>query len=643
MTPATTDVSVSAIRPTTYTQARATIHIRILRHKPHLLALDPIMNQTDPQAIASSWLAQFSDPAAWQKWMGELAPPAPPLTGALADVAAQIDPVTMEGLRAAYLQKAAHLWQDMASFKIPELHDRRFAAPEWRANPLAAFSAASYLLNAEFLVAMADAVQAPSREQQKIRFAVQQMVDALSPANFLATNPEAQQQLIDSKGESLTRGLRNMLADMQKGRISLSDESAFEVGRNVATTAGQVIYENPLFQLIQYAPTTAKVGQVPLLMVPPCINKFYILDLQPENSVVRYAVEQGNTVFLVSWRNPGADLGSITWDDYVERGAIEALKVTQDIAGSDKVHAFGFCVGGTIISTALAVLAARGEQPAASLTLLTTLLDYENTGVLDVFIDEQQVAQRERALAKGGLMPGRDLATTFSSLRPNDLVWNYVQSNYLKGKEPPAFDLLYWNSDSTNLPGPMFCYYLRNMYLDNRLRMPGALHIGDAAVDLGAIDAPAFIYGSREDHIVPPEAAYKSMRLLNPTQPARNRFVLGASGHIAGVINPASKGKRSYWTNDGWAAGAQAAKPAGKGAKAKKNANGADASAVAAPADLAAWLAGASEHKGSWWGEWAQFLAQHGGERIAARTALGNARFAPLEPAPGSYVKVRAE
>ncbi|WP_426196261.1 alpha/beta fold hydrolase [Massilia sp. DWR3-1-1] len=594
------------------------------------------MNQTDPQAIASQWMAQCSDPAVWQKWMTDMTPATPPLSGALADVAAQIDPATLEGLRASYLQKAMGLWQDMVAMKTPVLTDRRFAAPEWRANPLAAFSAASYLLNAEFLTAMADAVSAAPREQQKIRFAVQQMVDAMSPANFLATNPEAQQKLIDSKGESLTRGLRNMLADMQKGRISLSDESAFEVGRNVATTAGQVVYENPLFQLIQYTPTTAQVRAVPLLMVPPCINKFYILDLQPENSVVRYAVEQGNTVFLVSWRNPNQDLAGIGWEDYVERGAIEALKVAQDISGSDKLHAFGFCVGGTIVASALAVLAARGEQPAASLTLLTTLLDYEDTGVLDVFIDEQQVAQRERALAKGGLMPGRDLATTFSSLRPNDLVWNYVQSNYLKGKEPPPFDLLYWNSDSTNLPGPMFCYYLRNMYLENKLRIPGALRVGGAAVDLGAIDAPTFIYGSKEDHIVPPEAAYKSLGLLNPGNPARNRYVLGASGHIAGVINPASKGKRSYWVHDG--AGAAPATPVRKTAKAK-----AAAAAAAAPASLGAWMAGATEHKGSWWGEWSDFLATHGGELVASPAQAGNARFAPIEPAPGSYVKVRAE
>jgi polyhydroxyalkanoate synthase len=578
------------------------------------------MNKPDPQAMASAWMSQLTDPANWQSWMKLPEPDANPLASILKEAGAKISPVAMETIKNDYLRDAAALWQDMTNMKTPVLHDRRFAAPEWQANPLSAFSAASYLLNSHFLTTLADSVEAAPREKQKIRFAVQQVVDAMSPANFLATNPEAQQKLIDSKGESLTKGLSNMLADMQKGRISLSDESAFEVGRNVATSAGQVVFENALFQLIQYAPTSATVHATPLLMVPPCINKFYILDLQPENSVVRYAVEQGNTVFLVSWRNPDQSLDHVTWDDYVDKGAIEAIRVVQAISGSEKVNAFGFCVGGTIVSTALAVLAARGEKPAASLTLLTTLLDFEDTGVLDVFIDESQVAQREQSLANGGLMPGRDLATTFSSLRPNDLVWNYVQSNYLKGKEPPPFDLLYWNSDSTNLPGPMFCFYLRNMYLENKLREPGMLSTAGAALDLGAIDAPVFIYGSREDHIVPWSAAFKSMGLLNPGKPKNNRFVLGASGHIAGVINPASKGKRSYWTND----------TKGRG-KAK------------AVLDADAWFSGATEHKGSWWGEWAAFLAEHGGKDVKPPGKLGNKQFAPIESAPGRYVKVRAD
>jgi polyhydroxyalkanoate synthase subunit PhaC len=582
--------------------------------------MDADMNMPDPQAFATSWMSQFSDPAAWQSWMKmpELsAPAANPLAPLLKDYGAGIAPARLEEIRNDYLQKAAKLWTDFVSAKTPELKDKRFASPQWSANPFSAFSAASYLLNAEFMMALADAVEAPARDRQKIRFAVQQMVDAMSPANFLATNPEAQQHIIETKGESLAKGLANMLNDMQKGRISQSDESAFEVGRNVGATPGHVVFENELFQLIQYTPVTEKVRAVPLLMIPPCINKFYILDLQPENSLVRYAVEQGNTVFMVSWRNPDKSMGQLSWDDYVEQGAIKAIEVTREITAQEKVHVFGFCVGGTIAATALAVLAARWQQPAASVSLLTTLLDFTDTGVLEVFVDDAQVALREQQLSHGGLMPGRDLATTFSSLRPNDLVWNYVQQNYLKGKEPPAFDLLYWNADSTNLPGPMFCWYLRNTYLENKLRQPGKLTVCGVPVDLGSIAAPAFIYGSKEDHIVPWEAAFASMSLLNPKNAKANKFVLGASGHIAGVINPASKNKRSYWSND-------------KNGKTR-------------PKTPAEWFAGATENKGSWWSEWNGFLAQHGGDLVDAPAAPGNGQYQPAEPAPGRYVKVRAE
>ncbi len=580
------------------------------------------MNMPDPQAFATSWMTQFTDPSLWQGWMTmpAMTPPAAggnPLAGILKDFGAGLAPGKLESLRDDYLKTAGQLWQDFISGKSPELHDKRFSSSEWREHPMSAFSAASYLLNSQFMLALADAVEAGPREKQKIRFAVQQMVDAMSPANFFATNPEAQKKLLETKGESLTKGLANMLADIQKGRISQSDESAFEVGRNVGATPGKVVFENELFQLIQYTPATANVKAVPLLMIPPCINKFYILDLQPENSLVRYVVEQGNTVFMVSWRNPDRTLGHTRWDDYVETGAIKAIEVVREISGQDKTHVFGFCVGGTIAATALAVLAARGQQPAASLSLLTTLLDFSDTGVLEVFVDEAQVALREQTLGSGGLMPGRDLATTFSALRPNDLVWNYVQQNYLKGKEPPAFDLLYWNADSTNLPGPMFCWYLRNTYLENKLKAPGALTVCGVPVDLGRIDAPVFLYGSKEDHIVPWEAAFASMNLLNPKNAKANRYVLGASGHIAGVINPASKNKRSYWVND-------------KGGKHR-------------PKTAEAWFAGAVENKGSWWPEWAKFLAENGGADVPAPAAFGNERFQPTEDAPGRYVKARAD
>ena len=575
------------------------------------------MNMPDPQAMASAWMTQFANPQGWQSWFKMPEQSANPLAGMMNDAGVSIKPEKLEQIRTEYMQKVGALWQDFIASRKPALSDKRFSSPDWQSNPLTAFHAASYLLNAEFLTALAEAVDAPPREHQKIRFAVQQMVDAMSPANFLATNPEAQQKLIDTKGESLAKGLANMLSDMQKGRISQSDETAFEVGRNVATAPGQVVFENELFQLIQYDPVTPTVHQAPLLIVPPCINKFYILDLQPENSVVRYAVEQGNTVMLMSWRNPDRSLGSLTWDDYVETGAIKAIEVTRAITGQDKINAFGFCVGGTIVASALAVLAGRGDQAASSVTLLTTLIDFKDTGVLDVFIDPAQVAMREQALGQGGLMPGRDLATTFSALRPNDLVWNYVQSNYLKGNEPPAFDLLYWNADSTNLPGPMFCWYLRNMYLENNLRESGKLTVAGVPVRLDSIDAPVFVFGSKEDHIVPWTAAFESMSILNPKKPKANRFVLGASGHIAGVINPASKNKRSYWVND---------------------TNG-----KARPKTAAAWFEGATEHKGSWWPEWAKFLADNGGKDINAPAQPGNKQYRPIEPAPGRYVKVRGE
>jgi polyhydroxyalkanoate synthase len=597
--------------------------------------MDADMNTPEAmQQPGAAWMSQFSDPANWQSWMkladpsvfsgafggafgGGMAQQAAPVMRMLGDLGAALPQGKLDALRNEYLQKAMQLWQDLMTGKTPEFKDRRFSAPEWSANPMSAFSAASYLLNSEFLMAMAEAVEAPPREKHKIRFSVQQIVDALSPANFLATNPEVHKNILETNGESLSKGLQNMLADMQKGRISQSDESAFEVGRNVGVTSGTVVFENELFQLIQYTPATPTVHEVPLLMVPPCINKFYILDLQPENSLVRYLVEQGNTVFMMSWRNPDQSLGHLGWDDFVEQGAVKAMDVARDISGKDKVNVFGFCVGGTIAASALAVEAGRGRQPAASLSLFTTLLDFSDNGVLDVFVDEKQVAHREQQLAKGGLMPGRDLATTFSSLRPNDLVWNYVQQNYLKGKTPPAFDLLYWNADSTNLPGPMFCWYLRNTYLENKLKEPGALTVAGVKVDLGKIDCPVFVYGSKEDHIVPWEAAFASMNLLNPKKAKANRFVLGASGHIAGVINPASKGKRSHWVNQ---------------------TNGRNRPKT--PAD---WFAGATEVKGSWWPEWAKFLAENGGKDVAPPAQPGNAQYQPIEPAPGRYVKARAD
>ncbi|WP_375136318.1 PHA/PHB synthase family protein [Azohydromonas australica] len=526
----------------------------------------------------------------------------------------------MTKLQGEYLNEATALWnqtlgrlQPDGSAQPAKLGDRRFSAEDWAKNPAAAYLAQVYLLNARTLMQMAESIEGDAKAKARVRFAVQQWIDAAAPSNFLALNPEAQRKALETKGESISQGLQQLWHDIQQGHVSQTDESVFEVGKNVATTEGAVVYENDLFQLIEYKPLTPKVHEKPMLFVPPCINKYYILDLQPDNSLIRYTVAQGHRVFVVSWRNPDASVAGKTWDDYVEQGVIRAIRVMQQITGHEKVNALGFCVGGTILSTALAVLAARGEQPAASLTLLTTLLDFSNTGVLDLFIDEAGVRLREMTIGEKapngpGLLNGKELATTFSFLRPNDLVWNYVVGNYLKGEAPPPFDLLYWNSDSTNMAGPMFCWYLRNTYLENKLRVPGALTICGEKVDLSRIEAPVYFYGSREDHIVPWESAYAGTQMLSGPK----RYVLGASGHIAGVINPPQKKKRSYWTNE------------------------------QLDGDFNQWLEGSTEHPGSWWTDWSDWLKQHAGKEIAAPKTPGNKTHKPIEPAPGRYVKQKA-
>ena len=526
----------------------------------------------------------------------------------------------LSSLQADYLKEATTLWnttlqamQAAPDAEKPAVKDRRFAAKDWVANPGSSFSAQMYLLNARTLMQLADSVEGDAKTKGRIRFAVQQWIDAMSPSNYLALNPEAQRKALESRGESIAKGAQQLWHDLQQGHVSQTDESVFEVGRNVATTEGTVVFENDFFQLIEYKPLTAKVFERPMLFVPPCINKYYILDLQPENSVIRYTVSQGHRVFVVSWRNPDDSMVDKTWDDYIEHGPITAIRTVQAITGAKTIDTLGFCVGGTILSTALAVLAARGEEPAASLTLLTTFVDFSDTGVLDLFVDEAMVQMREMTLGplspKGpGLLKGQELATTFSFLRPNDLVWNYVVGNYLKGETPPPFDLLYWNSDSTNLPGPMYCWYLRNTYLEDKLKVPGALTVCGEKVDLGSIKAPVYLYASREDHIVPWQGAYASTKVFK----GKKRFVLGASGHIAGVINPPAAGKRSHWTND------------------------------KLPADANDWFGSAKERPGSWWPDWAAWLATHAGKPIAAPKVPGSAKFKPIEPAPGRYVKQKA-
>ena len=520
-----------------------------------------------------------------------------------------IDPEALSALQAEFMQRFQAQLNQQMSGAAPELgNDRRFAAEAWQKQPLFGWQVAWYRFHSEFLQRSAALVQSDERTQDRLRFAVQQWIDAVSPANFLATNPDAQQRMIETQGESLRQGIQNLLNDLQQGRISQTPADAFEVGRNVCTTPGTVIYQNALVQLIQYQPGTPSVGERPLLIIPPAINKYYILDLQPSNSFIGHAVAEGHTVFVVSWRNiqdPDCTLG---WDDYLQKGIVDPIHVVQAISRQPTINLLGFCIGGTLLCTALAALAAKGEKPAASLTLLTTLLDATHPGVLGIFIDEMQLALREGTIGQRGIMPGKDLALTFNFLRPNELVWNYVVGNYLKGETPPPFDLLYWNSDSTNLAGPMFCTYLRHLYLQNELVQPGVFQSLGEPVDLRRIDVPTYVLCAREDHIVPWQGGYESAQALG----GKPRFVLAASGHIAGVVNPPAKQKRSYAT-------------------------GPDIAGLTPEQ----WQAQGKEHAGSWWPDWYQWLESYQGKAIPAPTTPGSAQYPPIEPAPGSYVKER--
>jgi polyhydroxyalkanoate synthase len=546
-----------------------------------------------------------------------IAPASPEMMQSLAAGLAQNSQRWLE-IQKRYYEKQLALWSSFATTPSPdatpakvvepEPGDRRFRGAEWQ-QPYFSFVAQSYLLSARWLSELVDAAELEPHAKKKLTFFARQYIDAVSPANFPWSNPEALKLAADTQGESLTRGLKNLSADMDRGLVSMTDESAFEVGRNLALTPGAVVYENDFMQLIRYRPSTDTVYARPLVIVPPCINKYYILDLQPDNSFVRYAVGEGHTVFMVSWRNMPESMGTASWDDYVSEGVMKALDLAQDITGADAINALGFCVGGTLLASALAVRRAQGDQRVRSVTLLATMLDFCDTGELSVFIDEAYVSKRERDFAHGGMLPGRELALTFASLRANDLIWQYVVNNYLKGRTPDPFDLLYWNSDSTNLPGVMYAYYVRNMYLENNLRRPGKLKMCGVPVDLRKIDIPAYVLATREDHIVPWKTAYASARHLR----GKTRFVLGASGHIAGVVNPAARKRRNYWV----------------GGKLLK--------------DPERWLHGAASEPGSWWTHWSTWLGSHAGDRMPASTTPGSGRYPEIEPAPGRYVKEKAK
>jgi polyhydroxyalkanoate synthase subunit PhaC len=522
----------------------------------------------------------------------------------------EVEGAVLERLQAEYNAEWMQLSLKTLTLQSFTFSDPRFSGNAW-SQPMFGSLAALYLLNSRFLMRLVEELPIESgKMRQRLRFLVEQLVAAAAPSNCLNSNPEALERVLETRGGSLCSGLLNLASDMREGKLRQCDSRAFEVGVDLATTPGQVVYQNPLFQLIQYAPQSKKQHQRPLLIVPPVINKYYILDLQPHNSFVRHALEQGQQVFLVSWRNADESVAGASWDDYVEQGILEAIKVTQRISAQPQINILGYCVGGTLLVCGLAVLAARGEKPAASLTLLVSLLDYEDAGLLGIFVDEQIVNYRERTIGglgcAYGLFRGEDMGNTFSQLRPNELWWNYGVEKYLKGQKPRALDLLYWNNDSTNLPGNMYCWYLRHTYLQDDLKS-GKLQCCGELIDLGALDMPTYLIGAREDHIVPWAGAYASTRLLKGPR----RFVLGGSGHIAGIINPPSKSKRCYWTN------------------------------TDLPADPEAWLAGAEEHAGSWWTDWIEWLGKHAGKTAAPVVELGSTDYPPLEAAPGRYVKQR--
>ncbi len=468
-------------------------------------------------------------------------------------------PEKMLDLQGRYMQEQMKLWMKAIQpdeAKAEEPGDKRFSAPEWSELPVFRYFRDSYLLTSKMMMQAVEEANLDAPTQQRMRFFMRQYLDAAAPSNYLMTNPEALKAAIESRGETLQEGMKNLLADMEKGRISM--------------------------------------------------NKFYIMDLQPDNSLVKYGVDQGHTVFMVSWRNVKQKQAKVTWDQYISE-LIDALEEARRIAKVDEINALGFCIGGTLVASALAVLERRKKDFVRSLTLLTTLLEFSEVGDIRVYIDENFVEKRQKQLEKGGIVPGQELAGAFSSLRANDLVWSYVVNNYLKGKQPPAFDLLYWNADATNLPGPMYSYYLRNTYADNKLCKPDALEMLGEPVSLKRLKMPTFVFAAREDHIVPWKGGYASARTVG----GEVTFILGASGHIAGTINPASKNKRSYWVNGRM------------------------------PADAEKWFAESQEHPGSWWSEWSTWLRPHGGKLVAARKKLGGGRRKPIEPAPGSYARER--
>jgi poly[(R)-3-hydroxyalkanoate] polymerase subunit PhaC len=495
---------------------------------------------------------------------------------------------------------------------VPAPNDKRFADPEWTSNQFFDFLKQAYLLTTRFANQMvSEAGNLDPHTRHKAEFYVRQIANAVSPSNFVLTNPELLRETVASSAQNLVTGMQMLAEDIKAGggdlRIRQSDSALFEVGRNLATTPGKVIFQNDIMQLIQYAPSTSTVLKKPLLIVPPWINKFYVLDLTPEKSFIKWCVDQGITVFCVSWVNPDAQLAKKSWEDYINEGPLAALEAIKQATGEDQVHSVGYCVGGTLLSLALAAMAARGDRRIVSATMMAAQVDFTYAGDLKVFVDEEQVELLEQRMAERGYLEGKSMVTVFNLLRSNDLIWPYIINNYMKGKAPFPFDLLYWNSDATRLPAANHSFYLRNCYLDNKLTK-GGLTIGNTPIDLKAIKIPVYNLATREDHIAPA----KSVLLGSKYFGGPVRYVLSGSGHIAGVVNPPDKHKYQYWT----------------GPKPRS-------------ANLEGWLAKATEHPGSWWPDWLAWLKAQDTTEVPARVP-GDGALKPIEDAPGSYVKVQA-
>ena len=495
----------------------------------------------------------------------------------------------------------------------PVKGDKRFKDAGWQEHFLFDYVKQSYLIAARWLHEQVASVEGiPEQTKKKIDFFTRQYIDALAPSNFALTNPEVFRETVATGGQNLVRGLHNLLDDIERGngqlRISMTDTKAFELGVNIATTPGKVVYQNELMQLIQYEPSTKKQWKRPLLIIPPWINKYYILDLREKNSLVRWAVGEGMTVFVVSWVNPDEGLAHKDFEDYLIEGPVAALDAIEKATGEPDANVIGYCLGGTLLAAALGWLAAKKQKRIASATFMTALIDFTAPGELEVFIDEDQVGSLEKRMKERGYLEGSEMANTFNSLRANDLIWSFVINNYLMGRDPFPFDLLHWNCDSTRMPATMHSFYLRNMYMKNRLREPGGLTLAGVPVDLSKVTVPTYFVSAIEDHIAPWKTTYAGPGILK----GKARFVLSGSGHIAGMINPPAAGKYGYWTND-------------------------DLSK-----DADAWLADAVQHDGSWWNDWRAWVAPQLGREVPARTP-GKGRLRVVEPAPGAYAKQRAD